>query len=104
MNEAKMEQKGMVREIDFDFEKSTICIARKEAESGDEVLRHILSNILHLEDDKVDETVTQMSDNKRILVGTYIRDVAKTFVYAITCYLKDIDDDNYVAYIKDEEE
>lgn len=104
MNEVKMEQKGMVREIDFDFEKSTICIARKEAESTNEVLRHILTDILHLEDEKVSDTIKQMDSNKRILVGTYIRDVAKSFVYGITCYLSSIDDDNYVAYIKDEEE
>ena len=107
MNEAKMEQTGTVRKITFDFEKSTICIARRKAEdTGDNaILRYILADILHLDEQAVVDSIEQMEENsKRILVGRYIRDVAKTFVYTITCYLNSIGDDNYVTYIKDEEE
>jgi len=105
MNESKMEQESMIRELNFDFEKSTICIARKQAEedNGASILNHILFEIFHFEEERVTECVNNIQeDGKRILVGPYIRDVAKTLVYNVTCYLNSIHDDNYVVYIKED--
>ena len=105
MNESKMEQKGMIRKLDFDFEKSSICIARKQAEldNGVSILNQMLFEIFHLEEEQATECVDKMQeDGKRVIVGPYIRDVAKTLVYQSTCYLASLNDDNYVVYIKEE--
>ena len=103
MEEVKKENEKVSKKIVFEFESNNICIARKQKESKNEVLRYFLANIFHFDNEKINECENTMKeDGKRIVVVPYARDLAKSLVYRTTCYLNQKDDDNYTVYIKED--
>lgn len=102
MEEVKKENENVSKKIQFEFEVSNICIARKEPDDTS-IFKDFLTHIFHFSNERVEECKHAMDeDGKRILVGPYARDVAKTLVYRTTCFLNERKDDNYTLYIKED--
>lgn len=102
MEEVRKENENVSNKIVFEFEMSYICIAKKEDDDIN-LFRDFLHNIFHIEEEKINDYVEYLNeDGKRVVVGPYARDLAKSLVYRTSCYLNTAKDNNYVIYIKED--
>lgn len=104
MEERTKKEDSVLNTIEFDFERKNVCIATKDNSLNPDIYADFLRIVFKYPDDLVNKAVSELNTgDKRILVGPFSADVAKTFTYEATCLIsKEKKYDNYVVYVKED--
>lgn len=104
MEETTKKQDSILNTIDFEFETRNICIATRSGGLDPDIYAEILKHIFKYPDEVLEKAILELKkEEKRVLIGPFATDVAKSFTYEATCLLaRDTKYDDYVVYIKED--
>lgn len=104
MEETTKRQDSILNTINFEFETRNICIATKSDELDPDIYAEILKQIFRYPSEVIEKAILDLKkEDKRVLIGPFATDVAKSFTYEATCLLaRDAKFDDYVVYIKED--